>query len=324
LQRQLVAILKSLGPDVLIATHSTEIICEAEPTDLLIVNKEFTAARRVKEIAQLHAVFAELGSSLNPVLTQLAKSHRVIFVEGKDFHLLALFARILGYRDLANRSDFAVIPIEGFNPKRVKELAQGMEITLGSPIQKAVILDRDYRSTDELTAIGGDLSIFSQLVHIHKRKEIENYLLNLKCLQIAASTKWQNRITRGFPTANSPPDVGEIFADLAASIRHEVLAQFIAHRTQFEKGKNPNYSNTTIMANLISQFDSAWNTTDGKIEMIPGKEMFSQINRRLQSSHNLSVTATDITRTMSPDEIPTEMKNLLFELEQFRLQRGSV
>ena len=323
LQRQLVSILKSLGPDVLIATHSTEIICEAEPTDLLIVNKEMKAARRVKEIAQLHSVFSELGSSLNPVLTQLAKSHRVIFVEGKDFHILALFARILGYRDLANRSDFALVTIEGFNPKRVKELAQGMAITLGCAIQKAVILDRDYRSTDEVTEIGGELSEFSQLVHIHKRKEIENYLLNLNCVQIAATTKWQNRKKRGFPTSNRPPDIPQIFADLSARIKHEVLGQFIAHRTKFEKDKNPKYSNATIMTNLVSHFDSVWSTTEGKIELIPGKEMISHINRQLQTSHNLSVTATDISRTMSADDIPTEMKNLLLELEKFRLQTSS-
>ena len=77
------------------------------------------------------------------------------------------------------------------------------------------------------------------------------------------------------------------------------------------------------MTNLVSHFDSVWSTTEGKIELIPGKEMISHINRQLQTSHNLSVTATDISRTMSADDIPTEMKNLLLELEKFRLQTSS-
>jgi len=48
-QRQLVSLLKELGPDILIATHSTEIISEADPDDLLIVNKKSRSAKRIKD-----------------------------------------------------------------------------------------------------------------------------------------------------------------------------------------------------------------------------------------------------------------------------------
>jgi predicted ATP-dependent endonuclease of OLD family len=40
LQRQLLNILHDLGPDILIATHSTEIIVEAERGDIIVVNKK--------------------------------------------------------------------------------------------------------------------------------------------------------------------------------------------------------------------------------------------------------------------------------------------
>ncbi|MCZ7584440.1 MAG: ATP-binding protein [Deltaproteobacteria bacterium] len=48
LQKQLVNILKNLGPDILIATHSIEIISEVEPEDLLLVNKKHRSAKRIK------------------------------------------------------------------------------------------------------------------------------------------------------------------------------------------------------------------------------------------------------------------------------------
>ena len=104
LQRQLVDILKSLGPDILIATHSTEIITEADPDDLLVINKKFQSAKRIKDPSQLQDIFQVLGSNLNPVLTQLAKTKRVLFVEGKDFQLLSQFARKLNRNQVANRS----------------------------------------------------------------------------------------------------------------------------------------------------------------------------------------------------------------------------
>ncbi len=93
LQRQLVEILRQLPADILIATHSTEIISEADPGDLLVINKKVHSAKRIKNPTQLQTIFGVLGSNLNPTLTQLAKSKRAIFVEGKDFRILSAFSR---------------------------------------------------------------------------------------------------------------------------------------------------------------------------------------------------------------------------------------
>jgi len=132
LQRQLVSILKSLGPDILIATHSIEIISEADPDDLLVVNKNYKSAKRIQDPSQLQKVFNTLGSNLNPILTQLAKNKRALFVEGKDFQIFSKFARKLGKQQVANRSDFTVIPVEGFSPEKVRDFSKGMELTLGA------------------------------------------------------------------------------------------------------------------------------------------------------------------------------------------------
>ena len=150
LQRQLVEILKNCTPDVLLATHSTEIISEADPGDLLVVDKKKRSARRIHSQLQIPPIFEVLGSNLNPTLTQLAKSRRVVFVEGKDFKLLSAFSRKVGNRAIANQSDFAIIPVHGFNPSRIRDLSLGIEATLGVKVLKAVILDRDFRSDEEV------------------------------------------------------------------------------------------------------------------------------------------------------------------------------
>ena len=49
LQRQLVEILRNHSSNILIATHSTEIISEADPGDLLVVDKKNRSARRIGE-----------------------------------------------------------------------------------------------------------------------------------------------------------------------------------------------------------------------------------------------------------------------------------
>jgi energy-coupling factor transporter ATP-binding protein EcfA2 len=132
LQRQLLGLLRNLGPDILLATHSTEIIIEAETDDIVLVNKARRSAKRIKDPAQLEEVFSILGSNTNPILTQLAKTRRVLFVEGKDFQIIGKFARKLGATGVGNRRDFAVVPVEGFNPERIRSLKSGMETTLGA------------------------------------------------------------------------------------------------------------------------------------------------------------------------------------------------
>ena len=87
LQRQLIGLLRDMGPDILIATHSTEIITEAETDDIVLINKQRNNARRIKQPSQLEEVFSILGSNLNPILIQLAKTRRVVFCRGPGFSI---------------------------------------------------------------------------------------------------------------------------------------------------------------------------------------------------------------------------------------------
>src|SRR6266446_5654288 len=145
LQRQLLGLLRNLGPDILIATHSMEIINEAEADDIILINKNRTSARRIKEPSELRQVFTALGSNINPILTQLAKTRKALFVEGYDFQILSRFAQKLGLTSVARRNEFAVIPVGGFNPERIRSLKGGMETALGGQITTAAVMDKDYR-----------------------------------------------------------------------------------------------------------------------------------------------------------------------------------
>ena len=104
LQRQLLGLLRNLGADILVATHSTEIIAEAETDDIILINKRLRTGRRIRDPSELRGVFAALGSNLNPLLTQVAaKTRRTLFVEGDDFQILARFARKLGLINLVDK-----------------------------------------------------------------------------------------------------------------------------------------------------------------------------------------------------------------------------
>lgn len=323
LQRQLVGLLKSIGPDVLIATHSTEIISEADPGDLLIVNKKTLSAKRIKDPSQLQGVFGVLGSNLNPTLTQLAKSRRAVFVEGKDFQVFAAFARKLGNQKLANRSDFAVIPVEGFNPQKVNDFSKGIELTLGGKLLKAVIFDRDYRSKGETDKEITQLKKIVDFAHIHARKEIENYLLEPAAIERALLQRITEHNKRSDENVQYEERIEDILERLTDSLKSKIQSQFLSKRVAFEKTKSSGLDQATITEKLLDEFDDIWRELSKRLEIVPGKELLAKLNQYLQATYKVTLTALGIISAMRQDEVPEEILTLMEGLGNFqRMEAG--
>jgi energy-coupling factor transporter ATP-binding protein EcfA2 len=320
LQRQLVEILRQASPDILIATHSTEIISEADPGDLLVINKKGRSGKRIKDPSQLQTIFSVLGSNLNPTLTQLAKSRRAVFVEGKDFQILSGFSRKLGYQSLANRTDFAVIPVDGFNPDRVKSFSEGVELTLGASILKAVIFDRDYRPPEEVAKLLKDFRKVATLAHIHDRKEIENYLLIPTAIDRAIRKRLSERVHRTGSVAKFDEDVIGILDELSNTLKNRVNAQFMSRRGVYIKATHSELDGASINKIMLDDFDRLWTDLESRLKIIPGKELLSALNDYLQSKYSITLTQTSIIRAMTNNEIPDEITCLLNKLESFRKQ----
>lgn len=317
LQRQLLGILRSLGPDILLATHSTEMITEAETNDIVLVNKGRLSARRINDPSQLSHVFNVLGSNMNPVLTQLAKTKRAVFVEGKDFQIFSKFARKLGVLAVSNRRDFAVIPIEGFNPERIRHLKEGMEATLGSKIAVAAILDRDYRSDNECEFIENKCREFCDYITIHKRKELENFLLVPSAVNRAAGQRIAEQVRRSGTPDGSSPDISVALNEFCESKKSYVFAQILEARRRFER-ENPSHRHDTKVTEMaLEDFEKLWKNDGMRLNLVPGKEALSALNKFVQERFGVSVTPNGIIEAMHVNEVPDEMSALIGSLKDF-------
>lgn len=317
LQRQLLVLLRDLGPDILIATHSTEIISEAEISDIVLVDKKWRSARRLKEPSQLGEVFAALGSTANPILTQLAKTRKAVFVEGKDFRIIAKFARKLGNKSVSNRQSFAVVEVGGFNPERIKSLKKGMETTLESEILAAAVLDRDYRWDEECEEITGGCEEFCQYVKILDRKEIENFVLVPSAIDRAAARRIANQNRRTGNEMEYLCDAEAILNKFAKDRKSSVAGHFLSSRRKFVRSKGTGTDDSRINAESLEKFERLWNDPTERYGLIPGKEAISAVNSYLQETYGISVTPVGIIDAMRADEIPLEMRNLVVGLSSF-------
>lgn len=317
LQRQLVHLLRTRPGDALIATHSTEIIAEAEAGEILVLNKKAQSAQRVKNPSQLQGIFGALGSSLNPTLTQLAKTKRVLFVEGEDFNLLGAFARKLGLSSLANRSSFAVVGANGFNPSRVLDFSEGMQATLGISIERGVIFDKDYRPESTVALLRAEFEKTCAFVWIHQRKELENFLLVPSAIARAVKERLRDRRDRGGRIAEFNEDITVKLEQLTEGMKSEIFGQCNAQGVKAICDASRGVDVSTASATIHKEFELRWSAFDERLKLVPGKALLAKLNDWLQKECGISLTTNAIVAAMTIHEIPEEMKMLMNELSEF-------
>lgn len=312
LQRQLLVILRSLGPDILIATHSTEIISEAEPDELIIINKRLRSARRIRQSGELQLVFNMLGSNLNPVLTKLAKTKRVLFIEGKDFKVLSQFARKLGNDRIANSMDFVVVSLDGFNTEKIDNFFQGIKTALGTEVIAAAIFNRGYRTNAECTDVQQKLSSYCHFIRIHTGNDIENFLIQPVVLTRAIQIRLAEKIKRtGENIVCYEENTSDILKEITSGMRHKVLAGYI------EKASSTAVADETITKKFMNKYEQDWENIEQRLKMIPGKDTLVALNSYLQQHYGINVTSTLIINSFKREEINPEIMDLISEFDVF-------
>lgn len=318
LQRQLLELLRSLGPDILIATHSTELIADAEAEEIVLVNRG-RSPRRLRRPSDVESAFLALGSNLNPTLTQLARTRRVLFVEGKDFSILGRFARQLAKPAIANRSAFAVVPIDGFAPDRARSMKNGIELAVGGRVMCAIILDRDFRSDAEIEFVQRSCEDFADLVHIHEYKELENSLLVPSAIDRAAAARLEERNARLGKNMSYNECVSDVLRAYAETTRAHTISRYQANYRRFTRQSGSPLSDEDILA---AGYLEAERLLKNPTVLIPGKDALTAINSRLQEQYGVNVTPSGIQSAMRRDEVPDGIVSLISSLAAFSETSG--
>lgn len=255
-QRQLSSIIRDLGTDIVLATHSSEIMAEADPSEIVIVDKQKRAGDRLKDIIGVQKALDAVGSAQNITLTALARSRRVLYVEGEsDYRLLRRFARRLGLEELASGVGIVALSSEGFGSwQRLTTLADGIANALGAALSIAAVYDRDYFCHEQISYVVTSLATHLKLAHVHTRKEIENYLLVPAVLDRALRRAVDERNSRSGALTSHIPNVSDLLRDITAPMRDDIVSHLQAERVIFLK--SPRLDTATINREVLMSVGS--------------------------------------------------------------------
>jgi len=299
MQDTVLRLVQAVFPQVLIATHSAEIISRVDAHDIVQIDKSARTMKYASDSAAAQAIINIIGSSQNLALIGLASSRKCIFVEGKDISLLAKFQKSLRPLDTMSIRDIPSVALGGWS--RFDETLGASRLFYEQSkgqFQTFCILDRDYHPQEVIDslqerALENHLTLF-----VWDKKELESYTLCIPAIL---------RISR-------LPEIQHV--EFLKLIEDEVDVLFesviIAYTNEFfmlEPDKGAGHA--SILARKY--VESRWTDLETKLGIVNGKEANACVNRILRSYCKKSCSRSKLISEIDPSEIDPQM-SMLFSM----------
>ena len=303
LQRKLIRHLRTLRPQIIVATHSTEILSEVEASNVLVIDRASTQAAFSTSLPSVQKVLEDIGSAQNIHLTRLWTSRKLLLVEGKDIKFLSLFhARLFPDSELSLEV-IPNMPIGGWNgwPYAVGS-AMPLQNSGGESITTYCVLDRDFFTEEELALRMEQASARNVQLHIWKRKEIENYLLVPDLIYRVI----RSRIVKG----TTFPEVAEIENEcdqICNDLKHETIDSLA--QNYFNQDRALGLANANQRARVRA--DTAWLTREGRLSLVSGRELLSRLSAWSQEHYGVSFGRSGLAQQIRAFELAHEVAEVI-------------
>ncbi|GAA1101877.1 hypothetical protein GCM10009663_50670 [Kitasatospora arboriphila] len=300
LQRRLVRLLESLNTQVILATHSTEVLAEADPRSIVWIDKSQEKAIRAPQDENLSGLNSALGTSFNLAMAKALRAKGVLFVEGKDVKILKRLANSLSLTQLSAETSLAIVPMNGYsNRDHAEAFGWFLKEFLGASVKAMVLLDRDYRADSQVAEVVKQFSAVNLRAHIWGKKELESYLILPEVIA---------RLS-GCPAG----EVHSILVQVMEGMRTKITSRLIAERLTSERSSGKSVA--TINEDVLNEVARKWGNEDYRLATCPPKEILAGVNSELQSRKYKAVSFLAIASAATEVELDPEMTSLLRDIE---------
>ena len=175
LQRKLMRFLRGRHPQVILATHSIEIMSEVDPEAILVVDRENRQAQFTTDVPEMQRVVDQIGGVHNLQLAKLWGARRCLFVEGKDLALLKHFQNRLFPSTVEPIDAIPNLSVGGWGGW---QYAVGSSMLLRSSVSREItsycFFDSDFHTPNQIAERKAEAHREGLNLHIWSRKELEN------------------------------------------------------------------------------------------------------------------------------------------------------
>ena len=291
LQRRLVRLITPMFSQLIIATHSLEII-EEVPSDCIIpIDHNKNQIKPIGEESSLSALSEELGSPLNIDLARLFISNRFIIWDGgeTDRAILSAFQSILYPQDLYPIITYPKAYVNGWDDWE-KTIAVSEVFSLNkSRVELYCISNSGYHTLDEIHNRINDAISRGINLHVWSKNEIDNYAININVIY-----RYLEAVSR--TGSVSKQQVINKVKDTLLSQREDVFDSII--------------NNAGGKVNK-ADIDETNYRLDDPLNIISGKAFFYAFSVWTREEFGVGISARQIVPYFYPNEVPSEIRTVI-------------
>lgn len=298
LQRKLIKILADLDfLQVTVATHSAEIISDVDPKSIVVVKKRNRYSSKPAQKDKVQDIIHNLGSRHNVQLSKLSEARKVILYEGDDQKFLSQVAlKFSG--DIYNA--FMMVPyfdIAGVqNWREAIGAAKALAAATADHVSAFLIIDRDFRSLEEIEEIRKVTTASKLSFHCWRMKEIENYFVSPVLLAKFVSA-------RGNKTM-SLSQASDLIKECCEQISEACINVI-----------NENYFRSSDLDAAQKHFHDVASGRELS-EVVGGKRLIGALSAKLQRSWGCQLSAINLCRFAQLEDLDKEIVDLVKELSR--------
>jgi len=307
LQRRVIRMIRGRFKQILVATHSVEIMSEVSPENILIVDRDRPQSAYSTSLPAVQRIINNVGSTHNIHLARLWSSKKLLLVEGNDIYYLKHFQNILFPNSQVPIDSIPCMPYGGWGGW---SNAIGSSMLLknsgGEEIINYCAMDSDYETSESITKRYEEARQRNIELIVWSKKEIENYLLVPHV--IARHINSRLRVIGATPITDL--QVNEMCSKIADEYKDAIMdlfAQKILDKTKVGLPK----------ANMLARtrISEAWKTLDGKMSIVPGKECLQKISDQCGGRVGIRFNAGSLFTELKATEIHQDIRNFLSAVE---------
>lgn len=288
LQRRLIRLITPMFPQLIIATHSLEIIEEVTSDCIIPIDSSKTEIKPIGEASSLQFISKNLGSSFNIDLARLFISNKFLVLDGDDTsrRILSAFQSVLFPQDLHPIINLPKTFINGWNDWEKVKVLSGLFESNDIPVNLFCLFKSGYKSQEEIARRKKEAKQNKIGVHILSKKEIENYAIN------------ENAILRYILNKKHRGDLSlEKLNSVMSGIKSEMKDDII------------NYSISNLREEVLD-VQKAYRSLDAD-DIISGREFFNILSLWTQEKFGITISARQVIPYFNAEEIDSEIRDII-------------
>ena len=298
LQRRLVRLLDSMSAQIVLASHSADVIAEAPPDGILWVDRRLNIARRVKSQKTFASLSSSLGSSYNLALARSLRARLVVASDFEDLRIIRVLAKQIGANKLADEQAVTMVHMRDVRKwSSTSDLASTLREILPPRLPAVIFLQGAHRPENLNDLIIKDLTAEQLSVVILPRTELENYLLLPEAIARVSGASIETVSVR----------IDEACSTLRERTRAEFLSTWVGSAQEGQESDS--------LARAESSFDKLWSEVERRSEIVAGSRIIENLNLWLEQDGYRPITAYAVSKVMKPQSIPLVLLRSLFEID---------